>query len=69
MKGSCSWVKPLAECTSRDTRVFLFTYQLEVDGSSLWYQLLSQSYALLSELDENRALPGVYHDPIPEEFK
>lgn len=36
--------------------MFLFTYQLEVDGSLLWYQLLSQSYVPLSELDENRGL-------------
>ncbi|KAH7265628.1 uncharacterized protein BKA55DRAFT_559302 [Fusarium redolens] len=58
MKGSCSWVRPLTESTTGDTRVFLFTYRLQVDGSSLWDQLLNQSYALSSELDENRAQPN-----------
>ncbi|KAK3941871.1 hypothetical protein QBC46DRAFT_285358, partial [Diplogelasinospora grovesii] len=64
MKGSCSWVRPLAASTTSDTRVFLFTYQLEIDGSSLWDQLLNQSYALISGLDENRALPGHHLRPL-----
>lgn len=59
MKGSCSWIRPLEASTTSDTRVFLFNYQLEIDGSSLWDQLLSQSYALISGLDEKRANPGV----------
>lgn len=63
MKGSCAWVRPLTSSANRNTRVFLFHYQLEVDGSSLWDQLLSQSYALISGLDEGRALPGVRFSP------
>ena len=37
---------------TNDTRVFLFTYQLDLDGSSLWDQLLDQGHALLTALDE-----------------
>ncbi|EFX00508.1 hypothetical protein CMQ_7510 [Grosmannia clavigera kw1407] len=57
VKGSCAWVKPLEESAAGNVRVFLFVYQLEVDGSSLWDQLLNQSSALLSGLEEHRSVP------------
>lgn len=37
-----------------DTRVFLFVYHLELDGSSLWEQLLGLSYPLVAGLDQSR---------------
>lgn len=42
MRGSCSWVQPLAASMTSDTRVFFFSFQLDVDGTSLWDQLLGQ---------------------------
>ena len=62
-KNNCSWIKPLAASMPIDTRVFLFTYQLEIDGSSLWEQLLGQSVALTKGLDLSRAKPGVRIPP------
>lgn len=48
---SRSWPTPLAEATSNDTRVFLVMYQLDVNGSSSWEQVLGQGYALIVALD------------------
>lgn len=58
-KNDCSWIKPLTASSFRDTRVFLFHYHLEVDGSSLWDQLLGQGGALIEGLDQSRVMPEV----------
>ncbi len=58
-KNTCSWIKPIVASMPIDTRVFMFSYNLEIDGSSLWHQLLDQSVALIRGLDRSREQPGV----------
>lgn len=52
--SGCSWAKSLAAFPTGKTRVFLFEYHINIDGSSLWEQLLGQSYPLVKALDESR---------------
>lgn len=63
-KNTCSWFKLIVASMPTDTRVFMFSYNLEIDGSSLWHQLLSQSIALIRGLDRSREQPGVCR-PLP----
>ncbi|KUJ18843.1 uncharacterized protein LY89DRAFT_780838 [Mollisia scopiformis] len=53
-KQSCSWLKPLVAATQNDTRVLFFSYELDVNGTSLWNQLLDQSSSLLEVLHDLR---------------
>ncbi|KAH8729232.1 hypothetical protein BGZ61DRAFT_321092, partial [Ilyonectria robusta] len=57
VKSGCSWLKPLLQSDLKDTRVFLFTYALQTDGSSLWDQLLSQGTSLVAGLRQSRTQP------------
>lgn len=59
VKSGCSWLKPLLQSDLKDTRVFLFTYALQTDGSSLWDQLLSQGTSLVAGLRQSRTQPEV----------
>ncbi|KAI9664019.1 MAG: hypothetical protein M1821_007510 [Bathelium mastoideum] len=63
-RKNCSWIKPLAASTTSDIRVFLFTYQLNIDDSSLWRQLLGQSSAVLDSLEQYRREPGYEQRPL-----
>ncbi|KAK7912199.1 tetratricopeptide repeat domain-containing protein [Apiospora marii] len=52
-----AWVQSLAQSLNTDARILLFSYQIAVDGTSLWDQLLTQGHAFLDGLDKFR-VPG-----------
>lgn len=53
-KQACSWLKPLVAATSNDTRVFFYNYELDLDQTSLWQQLIEHGLVLLHAIWEHR---------------
>lgn len=44
---ACSWLKPLVVATVNDTRVLYFLYDLNLNGKSIWEQLVGYGISLM----------------------
>ncbi|KAG8362497.1 hypothetical protein FVEN_g60 [Fusarium venenatum] len=61
-ENSCSWLKLLLASTDQDTRVFIFTYDIDSTGAEdghVWHQLLVLGGSLLDNIRQAR--PVDYH--------